>query len=937
MENLQIPELLKGQWEHVLIMTYGMNLSFFENALLPQFSAKCRNKIIIGDGQRYLDTCQTYAHGGLVRYLNQLYVAEGIFVRHAAHAKLILLTDKVKGRLLVGSGNLSLGGFASGGELFCQYQYDETDQASLNAFLAVKELLEWIINKSYISAQAQTHILRLLNHENTPWLYNRLSSNIYPVRHNAHTSFLEQLKDVVGNEKIKELIVLSPFYDREAIALSTLLEAFHPDRTVLLMQQNCTSVDLQYLERILADFQGYIEVRQFELSSKERTYIHAKLYLLKTEIRAICLQGSPNLSTVAMLLNADKGNIELANLLIGKPDEFDYLFENLKIDNPISDLESLDLSYVGEIEEDSPRDKDKGYLRSAEWYGDKLTLVFSGDLPDFSSADVRIGSTYFNLPIHNTIQSSVEIELSSEIQKLLQKAVPISLCWRTAELDWTTNSVFACNRQSLEGILSADDHVDTLNQTGSLELDDYELEHWLSELDSSLIIDPESIWRITNPSNQFSKSELEPAGSGFFDIDYANVDYEQLYQHPKYQQYKSRFLDGRHLASNKLQIILNSITSHFNSLIHNQHQDINLLSGLQKRLSEIEYEEEMEETEDQQSKKTAPRTNLQKTQRILKKFINRYIGGMEKPAFHGLVGFEVMTQNYAIFTYILFRLFSREWLEPQFLSDSIQSLWRIFWGDQGYFWVLSDEEWKVAKTYLRDYHADAILLASLYHCADLVSMSTDAQHGRLGLRDTWRRILVRLPFDLNGDLIEEVWYYVDDLMIDKQVKPSDIVRRLEQLAGVETEQDFFRAIESMLGYSAASCRFKHGESIYRPSTDKDILIDHLIIKDPMALSTEKEAQILLGLWMRFKPRSYCLVTVSNLAGTSSIRVASYDPEYREGFYTDSEAGIDITLHSIPPLETEWHLRQIQLQNIATLLDQQLSLPLPQYETQEIPK
>ena len=123
MNELQLPEQLKGPWHHALVLTYGADIPFFENALWRQFSTRCRNKIILADGQCYLEACANYARSGLVRHLNQRYVAEGIFAPHAAHAKFILLTNSERGRLLVGSGNLGWQGYASGGELFTQYEY----------------------------------------------------------------------------------------------------------------------------------------------------------------------------------------------------------------------------------------------------------------------------------------------------------------------------------------------------------------------------------------------------------------------------------------------------------------------------------------------------------------------------------------------------------------------------------------------------------------------------------------------------------------------------------------------------------------------------------------------------------------------------------------------------------------------------------------------
>lgn len=103
--ELRLPDMFKGSWEHLLILTYGADLPFFENALLRS-DFRCKNKVILADGQKFLQACERYARDGLVRMLNQHYVADGLYVSHAAHAKIILLTRPDAGKLLVGSGNL---------------------------------------------------------------------------------------------------------------------------------------------------------------------------------------------------------------------------------------------------------------------------------------------------------------------------------------------------------------------------------------------------------------------------------------------------------------------------------------------------------------------------------------------------------------------------------------------------------------------------------------------------------------------------------------------------------------------------------------------------------------------------------------------------------------------------------------------------------------
>src|SRR5687768_9205420 len=103
-ELIKFPEIFDGKWDHLLILSYGANLPYFENAILRQ-NFRCQNKIILADGGKFLQACEHYTVDGRVRSLNQRYIVEGIYVPNSAHAKIILLTTRESGKLFIGSGN----------------------------------------------------------------------------------------------------------------------------------------------------------------------------------------------------------------------------------------------------------------------------------------------------------------------------------------------------------------------------------------------------------------------------------------------------------------------------------------------------------------------------------------------------------------------------------------------------------------------------------------------------------------------------------------------------------------------------------------------------------------------------------------------------------------------------------------------------------------
>lgn len=159
--DLELPLALSGQWENALFLSYGLDLPFFERTILPNLPGTCRNRILLGDEKTYLGNCDHFAESGLVRYANRQYVAEPILRRPSSHAKMILLTSGEAGWLAVGSGNVSMQGFASGGEMFTAYTYTAEDAAAIAEFVAVRELIERFRDNDLLTRTAAWHVDRL--------------------------------------------------------------------------------------------------------------------------------------------------------------------------------------------------------------------------------------------------------------------------------------------------------------------------------------------------------------------------------------------------------------------------------------------------------------------------------------------------------------------------------------------------------------------------------------------------------------------------------------------------------------------------------------------------------------------------------------------------------------------------------------------------------
>jgi hypothetical protein len=925
---LELPTLFKGDWENMVILTYGADIPFFEKVLMRSIPKRCKNIVILADGQRFLQANEDLVKNDLAAYLNRRYVLDGLFIPNAAHVKFILLTNQEKGRLLVGSGNLGMQGYASGGEIFSHYEYDNEHDENLSAFITVQEYLEKLVETGHLRPAAIKHIRHLF--ENTPWLYTSGKDADHPVRHNLEKSFLDQLAEVLHEEPVEELWIMSPFYDPGLRALKRLLDNFSPRLVKILVQRKTTSLDPQLLQKVIDGYKdGKIQVHAFHLLGDPTTYIHAKLYLVKTASREICLQGSPNLSQVAMLRAGDRANMEMANLFIGERDEFDGLLSTLDIQPEALDLDTLELAYQ-EPEATLTIDQETFYIQGGEWQQDDLVLFYSGKAPVGSDVALLIGDKQISLQGLTSYQEGegrFRFRLGRDFFKSLSSySIPVRLVWKASEdEDKTSNAVFLTDRQRLDELLSAENIQDSLEGVGDLELDDEELEALLTGLDRTLVIDEQSIWSMAKKAAPVYADEDEEG----LRLAYADVDFNSLRHHPKLRAYFQRSGQGgsTQYTQTPLQTLLSSITGHFRQL-----SDLSLGKVESVELAELLSPENMAETEEEQEElerelERVQRRSSNRRRNIFKNFIRRYLRGIRSAKFQELADFDVFAKNYAIFSHLLWVLFSKEWMEDEkiFLIEAFLEIWRFYWGQpekHGYFHRLDEQALVETFAFLRENQADARLLASIYQGARY-AFQYDEIELRLALRDFWRYYLTLDSSQITDEVLLAVWTYVGNGATYQYCPtPEQIIQELKSLAAFETQISFLCSLEKQFGLPKNSTRFER-ENISRESTEQTVNMLCLIVGGQKALQDQQQAEEIFQAWQKYRNMDYYWMTSKDRK-----RVFLYDVETGKGLYFDKDS--QKPAQEIAPIsdaeQEPWEIQLERLEAVAQTATQCVRVP-----------
>jgi hypothetical protein len=473
-DRLRIPEELKGPYDHSLIATFGADLGFFEQDLWRSLG-EVRNRIVLVDDIMLAKSLEDAAAGQRLRHLNVNYVGAPVTNPNAFHAKLILLTGPDAGLLLVGSGNLGMSGYASQGELFCRYRYEEGKEEDLSAFSSVKEFVDRIRTRGYLDPVVGEHLGRMW--ADTPWIYSGATARDRPVRHNLDLPLLDQLAEETGDRPVVELVVFAPFYDRRAEALRRLIARLSPKRVTILLQDHETSVDPKALERVLTEHQGRHEVRTAS-AQVAGTYLHAKLVLVRQRSQSICLQGSPNLSLSALCLPDPRGNIELANLLSGPPDGFDDVLETLVLGkNPVQPSR-LSLRYRGDEREEHERFR----LVRGTWRDGILTLEASRELPGTRNLRLLLAGEEMKAAITSSGVNGVWIRPNPEAASLLERAMPVALRIREGKATYDSTPIYPYHAEALRLLLAGRRDPELLRRAGGLTVPDEDVARLLESL-----------------------------------------------------------------------------------------------------------------------------------------------------------------------------------------------------------------------------------------------------------------------------------------------------------------------------------------------------------------------------------------------------------------------------------------------------------------------
>ena len=818
--RLGVPELFSAaRFEQVLIFTFGADLEFYEKVLRRSFGW-FRNQIVLGDGHLLQETINTYAASGALRHMNRSWLAAPISGQHAAHAKIILLAGPEDGLLLVGSGNMNMGGYARQGECFVPYRWSGNQQDEIDAFTTIRDLSDGLCSRGLLDSLTQDR-LRVFWAAYDWW--NETPTSTGSVRHNLETPLGEQLVAAVAGEKVRELTVISPFHDRKCAALGRLIKELKPESVRVLVQRDHCSVDPSQLAKVLRPPGG--TVHSVRATGDDNAYLHAKVVHVATPARSICLTGSANCSMVALWTRHPDANLEVGNLTIGAADSFSALFDPAVV--TISKAVSPSTLNVS-LQQD-PADEDGAAapvlsIRSLAWSSPLLTAELSASISDPADLEIvldgrQLSGTVGLSPTEDG-WTAVHVKVPDQVDQVAIDDVAV-LTFQLNGIGDVSGVPYQPDRLREQDRRRVD--VDRLRQATRFEIDDPDLHRALVALEGILIGDSVTEWARGRQS-----TDQPPVDTGEF-VAWDDIDWAAVRRSSRHAAYGGA--GGFGTTGSDLAIYLDALSKATRDLIDppstSEGERPEAETSSDDEESDVEGgiegtdPDDIEETGDVVRRQSAAARN----RRILRNFVRRNLNALEHPSFRDGAGPGVVVLNMIILNWLCWWIATSDEDHPGDLIDERLRLWALMWGDghsDGYFSSLPDEYQALAIERFDEQHFESVTLASIYDAWAGIEYETDPEFGRL--RSMLRCAVVHPCWQVTPLHAQEAVRLINGRPTTNTLEDSDGVAEViwDSICKPIGDTELREAISRAAHVPPTSVSFSHPEVIVEPSTRRAV-------------------------------------------------------------------------------------------------------------------
>lgn len=301
-------DLASASWHSSIITTYSVDPAFYDDYIQKRLRTYgCENNILIADAamlKRALNsTPEAFRSAG-----NQ-YATVPVRLTGCFHPKLHLRLGNDRARLIVGSANATAAGWGKNQEVIAALDWQSRSGEPAFATMGplIRKAYDYLNHWLLLDSGESVAYKRRLHLRDSPWLRD-LESNEHAVdlpdgsavdlfceRGGDAPSMLRQLVSLAKGEKVKRLVVISPYWDTNLRSLRELQNALSDCTTFVGLNPTQHAFPINKLKR--NDSFRFISIQDSE--NKQR-FLHAKIIVIETNKADHALFGSANCSDNAL-------------------------------------------------------------------------------------------------------------------------------------------------------------------------------------------------------------------------------------------------------------------------------------------------------------------------------------------------------------------------------------------------------------------------------------------------------------------------------------------------------------------------------------------------------------------------------------------------------------------------------------------------------------
>lgn len=298
-----IKEIPSGKFHSALMTSFSINLYYWEIQLLRSLSAKDINFVsALVDSDCLSDQLLKFSKAFSGRRPLD-FSLHGYKMKGAFHPKIQFYAGRESVLVLVGSGNLTVMGHGRNLEVWSPVMVESAENPAYpfirNVWSYLKSLYQDLGEEAeniIYSIEENCDLLR--NDDDEPAAEHFIGE--YSIRFftNQSISLYEQCREWIGNDTIKTITVMSPFYDSKAELIKALYKQYKPQEIRLIIEEGFGSLPKP------GNIPDYVKLYKWDKIAKAserryQDYFHSKCFFFEGESNHYMLCGSANASVAA--------------------------------------------------------------------------------------------------------------------------------------------------------------------------------------------------------------------------------------------------------------------------------------------------------------------------------------------------------------------------------------------------------------------------------------------------------------------------------------------------------------------------------------------------------------------------------------------------------------------------------------------------------------